>query len=228
MTEPDPLLKVLREHFPGADIPDCEGLFTNEFIDDETRLSVAHWKEQEAELKNLEARLKAAQVAYLSLHPEVRRALDARFRANSVARLGFAPGTTLVVEGDPAQRAAHLSNVLQATLWSLTGEPGGWGRDRSDKQPSALNAARETVRALVPMTGKARKEGSWSKVALVEHAIRTWERYGSGKPRLYSNAFAALLNGLAEALGRKEEDGWSARELVEAHKHSRRTRKKLG
>ena len=77
MAEPDPFLAILRKHFPNAHVPDHESLWTGEFIDDETQLPVADREEQEAALKAIEAHLRSAQVAYRSLHPEVRRALDA-------------------------------------------------------------------------------------------------------------------------------------------------------
>ena len=124
MAEPDPFLAVLRKHLPNADIPDHESLFTGEFMDDETQLPVADRKEQEAALKAIEAHLRWAQAAYGSLHPEVRRTLDARFRGNSIARLQFAPGTTLVVEGDPARRGAHLSQLLYGRALQPDGQAG--------------------------------------------------------------------------------------------------------
>ena len=228
MAEPDPFVAALRKTFPNADVPDHEELFTNEFIDDETRLPVADREKQEAALKAIEAHLRSAQAAYRSLHPEVRRALDAGFQGNSVARLQFAPGATLVVEGDPAQSGAHLSNVFLAALYSLTGKPDYHAPKLAARQPSALDAAREVARALAPMTGRARKAGSWSKVALVEHAIRTWQQYGKREPQIHSKAFEALLDDLTEALGRKGEAGWDATELVEAFRYSRRKRRELG
>lgn len=215
----DVFLAVLREHFPDAEIPEHEDLFTNEFIDDPSNLPVADHDEQLSALKAVEHHLRCARAAYKSLHHSVRAQLDNQFMENSVNRHSFARGTTLIVEGDPVKKGGRLATILNASLYSLTGEaPDVWTGKTRVNQPSALAAARCRVKDLVNEEPQTRGAQTTSKVALVQHAIWCWIKYGDGEPRLSSTKFHAFVEALSNALDPDGKRQWDGANLVRSYR----------
>lgn len=225
MDEPNRFMEILRHHFPDATISEWEEFFVHEYMDDETWLGVVAVNEQLDALSALEKHLQLSMEAYGRLHPEVRQVLDKRFGENTFARTLTAPGTTLAVRGDKVGRTRYLSNYFLSMLYSLTGRPPQkveQAMRRAEIFPeyheSAIQNAVEKVAQMRRLTGKAAKNETWKKIALVERAIKCWERYGTGPTRVNSQKFQSFLQELSDAVDVCGDRGWDAGDLVATYR----------
>ena len=227
MTNQDELIRLLKETFPNAKISEHAYLFSNEVIDDYSRIPVADQKEQIDRLDQLEKSLQDAGRHFRALHPVVRDVLDDVFYDNSIERLDFAPGTTLVVDKDPVKRAGRLSNILAATLYSLTGRRRDtFGPTCSlPKQTSALEEAKDAAKRLSNLSGKAQAEEAPQKVGVVLEAIDCWLLYAGVKPGLTSKSFLDFLQGLIYLRAPDRKHEWDARNLIRTYKRFRAQQK---
>ena len=222
MSISDQLFDVLKGQFPKADIPEIERVFTDEFIDDPRSLEIVDRQLECETLDCIDRQLQLAHAALARLHPRVRQALETQFRENSVDRLRFAKGTTLVSPKDPYSRGSMLSEALSSARYSLTGI---WPVDPDYKnstmrQPSAIEAAKATVASLPQATPRSRTMETWSKVKLVMHAIRCWRLYGKEEPKIGGKKFLDFLQLFADTLDPEQKRKWDAGKLVRTFRYS--------
>ena len=184
MSAPDnPLLRVLRKHFPDAaalhtqyaDLDYNELTFTHDL--DVAGVNV---EEQHRLLRDLEKHLRLAATAIFALHPRVRQKLEAVHKANVEERRGKTPRLATVDRlssrsGPPREVVVDAMNLLSRLHLGLLGKWPAADRWKTTIQ-SERNAIRVTIDHLASLrveTAQARSNKTWREGHLHEQGARS-------------------------------------------------------
>lgn len=191
-----------------------EGLFSPQWILDTSRAHAADLGAQQEAILEIEKSLRRAFSNFNSLHPDIRRAVEAQVRNNLA---NDEPGVwlqeTFLDNGEVTSLVSY--DCFELRLRSALSSFLGVGADRANletlhaSKTRSVRSAAETVLSGVAVSNlshQARHSETWEKAAMVKRCRAYWqEARGKQAPKTYSGKFAEFLDDMIDALGKRDD-----------------------
>lgn len=185
-----------------------------EWILDTSRAHAADLGAQKEAILEIEKSLRRALSNFNSLHPDIRRAVEAQVRNNLA---NDEPGVwlqeTFLDNGEVTPLVSY--DCFELRLRSALSSFLGVGADRANletlhaSKTRSVRSAAETVLSGVAVSNlshQAKQGETWEKVTMVKRCREFWfEARGEPAPSSYSGKFSEFLADMVDALGKRDE-----------------------